>query len=244
MIDRKAKISIIRQCALLKLPRSTAYYRPIEVRQSNLELMKRIDELYLQWPFAGSRRMRDFLKQDAYKVGRRHVRTLMRKMGIDALYRKLNTSRWQVGHHIYPYLLRELAVVRPNQVWAADITYIPMRRGIVYLFSVQDWYSRRVFSWRLSNTLTTDFCLEALEEAIALYGCPDIFNTDQGCQFTSAEFTGILKANGIQISMDGNSSCCDNLFVEGLWRTFKYEHVYLDAYGSMDDAKTQLKEYL
>jgi len=244
MIDRKAKISIKRQCALLKLPRSTAYYRPIEVPQSDLDLMKRIDELHLQWPFAGSRMMRDLLKQDGYKVGRRHVRTLMRKMGIDVLYRKPNTSRRQVGCHIYPYLLRDLPVVRPNQVWAADITYIPMRRGFVYLFVIQDWYSRRILSWRLSNTLTTDFCIEALEEAIALYGCPDIFNTDQGCQFTSAEFTGFLKANGIQISMDGKGCWRDNVFVERFWRTVKYEHVYLYAYGSMNEAKERLKVYL
>jgi len=244
MIDRKAKISIKRQCGLLMLARSTAYYKPVEVPQSDLELMKRIDELHLQWPFAGSRMMRGFLRQDRYKVGRRHVRTLMRKMGIDVLYRKPNTSRRQAGHHIYPYLLRDLTVVRPNQVWAADITYIPMRRGFAYLFVVQDWYSRRVLSWRLSNTLTTDFCIEALEEAIALYGCPDIFNTDQGCQFTSAEFTGFLQANGIQISMDGKGCWRDNVFVERLWRTIKYEHVYLYAYGSMNEAKERLNVYL
>jgi putative transposase len=228
----------------LKLPRSTAYYRPVEVPQSDLELMKRIDKMHLQWPFAGSRMMRGLLRQDGYKVGRRHVRTLMRKMGIDVLYRKPNTSRRQAGHHIYPYLLRDFPVVRPNQVWAADITYIPMRRGFVYLFAVQDWYSRRVLSWRLSNTLTTDFCIEALEEAIALHGCPDIFNTDQGCQFTSAEFTGFLKANGIQISMDGKGCWRDNVFVERLWRTIKYEHVYLYAYGSMSEAKERLNVYL
>jgi putative transposase len=244
MIDRKAKISIKRQCALLKLPRSTAYYRSVEVLQPDLELMKRINELHLQWPFAGSRMMRDFLKQAGDKVGRRHVRTLMRKMGIDVLYRKPNTSRRQAGHPIYPYLVRDLPVVRPNQVWAADITYIPMRRGFVYLFVIQDWYSRRILSWRLSNTLTTDFCIEALEEAIALYGCPDIFNTDQGCQFTSAEFTGFLKANGIQISMDGKGCWRDNVFVERFWRTVKYEHVYLYAYGSMNEAKERLKVYL
>jgi putative transposase len=244
MIDRKAKISIKRQCALLKLPRSTAYYRPVEVPQPDLELMKRIDKLHLEWPFAGSRMMRGFLRQEGYEIGRRHVRTLMRKMGIDVLYRKPNTSRRQAGHHVYPYLLRDLPVVRPNQVWAADITYIPMRRGFVYLFVVQDWYSRRVLSWRLSNTLTTDFCIEALEEAITLYGCPDIFNTDQGCQFTSAEFTGFLKANGIQISMDGKGCWRDNVFVERLWRTVKYEHVYLYAYGSMNEAKERLNVYL
>ncbi len=198
----------------------------------------------LQWPFAGSRMMRDFLRQEGFKVGRRHVRTLMRKMGLDVLYQKPNTSRRQVGHQIFPYLLRDLAVVRPNQVWAADITYIPMRRGFVYLFVVQDWYSRRILSWRLSNTLTTDFCLEGLEEAIELYGHPDIFNTDQGCQFTSAEFTGFLKEHNIRISMDGKGCWRDNVFVERLWRTIKYEHVYLYAYGSMKEAKERLNEYL
>jgi putative transposase len=244
MMDRKAKLSIKRQCVLLNLPRSTAYYRPVEVSQTDHELMQRIDKLHLDWPFAGSRMMRDFLKQDGYKVGRRHVRTLMRKMGIDVLYRKPNTSRRNRRSLIYPYLLRDLPVVRPNQVWAADITYIPMRRGFVYLFVVQDWYSRRVLAWRLSNTLTTDFCIEALEEAIAHYGCPDIFNTDQGAQFTSEEFTGFLKANGIQISMDGKGCWRDNVFVERLWRTIKYEQVYLYAYSSMDDAKAHLKVYL
>jgi putative transposase len=188
--------------------------------------------------------MRDFLRQEGFKVGRRHVRTLMRKMGLDVLYQKPNTSRRQVGHQIFPYLLRDLAVVRPNQVWAADITYIPMRRGFVYLFVVQDWYSRRILSWRLSNTLTTDFCLEGLEEAIELYGHPDIFNTDQGCQFTSAEFTGFLKEHNIRISMDGKGCWRDNVFVERLWRTIKYEHVYLYAYGSMKEAKERLNEYL
>jgi len=244
MIDRKAKLSIKRQCALLNLPRSTAYYEPVELSEADNGLMRRIDELHLQYPFAGSRMMRDFLKQDGYNVGRRHVRTLMRKMGIDVLYRKPNTSRRNRRSLIYPYLLRDLSVVRPNQVWAADITYIPMRRGFVYLFVVQDWYSRRVLAWRLSNTLTTDFCIEALEEAIVHYGCPDIFNTDQGCQFTSDEFTGFLKANGIQISMDGKGCWRDNVFVERLWRTIKYEHVYLHAYGSMNEAKERLKVYL
>jgi putative transposase len=244
MINRKARISIKRQCALLKLPRSTAYYKPTEVPPSDLDLMKRIDELHLQYPFAGSRMMRGFLKPDGYKIGRRHVRTLMRKMGIDVLYRKPNTSRRQAGHYIYPYLLRDLSVVRSNQVWAGDITYIPMRRGFVYLFVVQDWYSRRVLSWRLSNTLTTDFCLEALEEAIALYGCPDIFNTDQGSQFTSVEFADFLKERSIRISMDGKGCWRDNVFVERLWRTIKYEHVYLYAYGSMSEAKERLKVYL
>ena len=244
MINRKAKLSIKRQCALLKLPRSTAYYKPVEVSPADHELMQRIDKLHLQRPFAGSRMMRGFLDRDGYKVGRRHVRTLMRKMGIDVLYRKPNTSRRNKRSMIYPYLLRDLPVVRPKQVWAGDITYIPMRRGFVYLFVVLDWYSRRVLAWRLSNTLTTDFCLEALEEAIVLYGCPEIFNTDQGSQFTSDEFTNFLKENEIRISMDGKGCWRDNVFVERLWKTIKYEHVYLHAYDSIKDAKAHLKDYL
>jgi putative transposase len=244
MIDRNSKLPIKRQCALLGLPRSTAYYQPVEVSEVDHTLMRLIDELHLQYPFAGSRMLRDLLRQVGYKVGRRHVRTLMRRMGIDALYRKPNTSCRREGNQVYAYLLRDLPIVRPNQVWACDITYIPMRRGFAYLIVVLDWYSRRVISWRLSNTLTTDFCVEAVEEAIRLYGQPDIFNTDQGSQFTSTDFTGILEANGIQISMDGKGCWRDNVFVERLWRTIKYEHVYLHAYGSMDDAKTHLREYL
>ena len=244
MIDRNSTLSINRQCVLLGLPRSTAYYQPVEVSEADHTLMRRIDELHLQYPFAGSRMLRDLLKQVGYKVGRRHVRTLMRRMGIDALYRKPNTSRRHEQSQVYPYLLRDLPIVRPNQAWAADITYIPMRRGFVYLMAVLDWYSRRVLSWRLSNTLSTDFCLEAVEEAIDRHGRPEIFNTDQGSQFTSAEFTGLLTLNGIRISMDGKGCWRDNVFVERLWRTIKYEQVYLHAYGSMDDARMHLKEYL
>lgn len=244
MIDRNSKLSIKQQCAILRLPRSTAYYRPAEFCKADLTLMRRIDELHLQIPFAGSRMLRDLLKRAGYKVGRRHVRTLMRKMGIEALYQKPNTSRRREGNQVYPYLLRDLPIVRSNQVWACDITYIPMRRGFAYLMVVLDWYSRRVLSWRLSNTLTTDFCLEAVEEAVDRYGRPEIFNTDQGSQFTSTEFTGLLTMNGIRISMDGKGCWRDNVFVERLWRTIKYEQVYLHAYSSMDDAKMHLKEYL
>jgi len=244
MIDRTSKLSIKRQCMLLNLARSTAYYKPAEVSEAVLKLMRRIDELHLQYPFAGSRMMRGLLKRDGYQVGRRHVRTLMRKMGIDALYRRPNTSRRNKKNQIYPYLLRNLPVVRPNQVWAADITYIPMRRGYAYLIVVLDWHSRRVLSWRLSNTLTTDFCIEGVEEAIERYGVPEIFNTDQGSQFTSSEFIDLLKANGIRISMDGKGCWRDNVFVERFWRTIKYEQVYLHAYGSMSDARTRLRTYL
>jgi len=244
MIDRTSKLSIKRQCMLLNLARSTAYYKPAEVSEAVLKLMRCIDELHLQYPFAGSRMMRGLLKRDGYQVGRRHVRTLMRKMGIDALYRKPNTSRRNKKNQIYPYLLRNLPVARPNQVWAADITYIPMPRGYAYLIVVLDWYSRRVLAWRLSNTLTTDFCIEAVEEAIERYGIPEIFNTDQGSQFTSTEFVDLLKANGIRISMDGKGCWRDNVFVERFWRTVKYEQVYLHAYASMNDARTRLRTYL
>ena len=244
MIDRTSKLSIKRQCVLLKLPRSTAYYKPVEVSEAEHELMRRIDKLHLQYPFAGSRMLRDILKRLGYRIGRRRVRTLMKKKGIDALYRKPNTSRRHKMNPIYPYLLRGLPIMRPNQVWAADITYIPMRRGFAYLIVVLDWYSRRVLSWRLSNTLTTDFCIEAVEEAIERYGLPEIFNTDQGSQFTSDDFIRLLKENGIQISMDGKGCWRDNVFVERLWRTIKYEEVYLHAYGSMNDAKAHLKVYL
>jgi putative transposase len=244
MINRTFKLSIKQQCALLNLSRSTAYYRPVEVSEEDRLLMRRIDKLHLEYPFAGSRMLRDLLRQLGYRVGRRHVRTLMKKMGIDALYRKPNTSRRHDKHPIYPYLLRGLPIVRPNQVWAADITYIPMRRGFLYLVIVLDWYSRKVLSWRISNTLTTDFCIDVVEEAIARYGVPEIFNTDQGSQFTSDDFTGLLKENGIQISMDGKGSWRDNVFVERLWRTIKYEEVYLHAYGSMNDATDHLRKYL
>jgi putative transposase len=206
--------------------------------------MRFIDELHLQYPLAGSGMLRDLLKQAGHKIGRRHVRTLMRKMGIDALYRKPNTSRRREANQIYPYLLRDLLIVRPDQVWACDIAYIPMRRGFAFLIAVLDWYSRRVLSWRLSNTLTTDFCIEAEEQAMRLYGRPDIFNTDQDSQFTSTDFTVLLEANGIRVSMDGKGCWRDNVFVERLWRTIQYEQVYLHVYESMDDAKTHLKEYL
>jgi len=244
MIDRKHKLPVSHQCALLGLARSSAYYTPREVSPEDLALMRRIDELHLEHPFAGARMLRDLLRPEGFEAGRRHIGTLMARMGIEALYRKPNTSRRQRGDEIHPYLLRDLAVEQPNQVWAADITYIPMRRGFLYLFAVIDWYSRRVLAWRLSNTLTTDFCLDAVREAIHRHGCPEIFNTDQGCQFTSGEFTGLLKAHDIRISMDGKGSWRDNVFVERLWKTLKYEEVYLKAYDSVADAKTHLTTYI
>jgi putative transposase len=245
MIDRTHDLPLAQQCRILGLARSTAYYTAREVSAADLALMRRLDELHLAYPFAGARMLRDLLRAEGHKkLGRRHVRTLMERMGIEALYRKPNTSRRQAGDQVYPYLLRDRVIDRSNQVWAADITYIPMRRGFLYLFAVMDWYSRRVLAWRLSNTLTTDFCMEAVEEALTRYGKPGIFNTDQGCQFTSAEFTGLLKLHGIQISMDGKGCWRDNVFVERLWRSVKYEEVYLKAYDSVAQAKAGLGNYL
>jgi putative transposase len=205
--------------------------------------MRRIDELHLNYPFAGSRMLRDMLSHQGLEVGRRHVRTLMRRMGIEALYRKPNTSKPAPGHKIYPYLLRGIAITRPNQVWATDISYIPMARGFVYLAAVIDWFSRRVLSWRLSITMDTSFCIEALDEALRLHGKPEIFNTDQGSQFTSEAFTGRLKEESIQISMDGRGRWADNVFVERLWRSLKYEHVYLHAYESVGEARDKIGRY-
>jgi putative transposase len=244
MIDRNHELPVTQQCRILRLARSTAYYRPAPVAEEDLALMRRIDELHLDFPFAGARMLRDMLKREGRMIGRKHVGTLMKKMGIEALYRKPNLSRRHAKHPVYPYLLRELKIDRPNQVWATDITYIPMRRGFVYLVAVVDWHSRRVLSWRLSNTMTTDFCLDAVREAIARYGAPEIFNTDQGSQFTSAEFTGLLKEHGIRISMDGKGCWRDNVFVERLWKSVKYEEVYLKAYDSVPAAKSSLGAYL
>jgi putative transposase len=209
-----------------------------------LALMRRIDELHLQYPFAGARMLRDFLRQAGHAIGRRQVATLMRRMGIEAVYRKPHLSQRHPAHTIYPYLLRDLTISCPNHVWAADITYIPMARGFVYLFVVLDWASPRVLTWRLSNTLTTDFCLEAVQEAITQYGGPEIFNTDQGCQFTSREFTGLLKDHGIKMSMDGRGSWRDNVLVERLWRSLKYEEVYLSAYETVSAASEGVACYL
>ena len=244
MMDRTHALSILRQCQTLALSRSTAYYQPKPVSSENLALMRRIDELHLEHPFAGARLLRDLLRRDGHPVGRKHVATLMARMGIEALYRKPNTSTRHPAHAVYPYLLRHLNIIRSNHVWAANITYIPMRRGFVYLFAVLDWASRKVLAWRVSNTLTTDFCIEAVQEAMATYGKPAIFNTDQGCPFTSLEFTGLLKDNGIQISMDGTGCWRDNVFVERLWKSVKYAEVYLYAYDSVSVAKQGLVRYL
>jgi putative transposase len=206
--------------------------------------MRRIDELHLNYPFAGSRMLRDLLAIEGIKTGRLHVATLMKRMAIEAIYRKPNTSKPAPGHKIYPYLLRDLPVTRPDQVWATDISYIPMAHGFVYLVAVVDWFSRRVLSHRVSITMEAEFCIEALEEALAKHGKPEIFNTDQGSQFTSAEFTGVLLKNGIAISMDGKGSWRDNVFVERLWRSVKYEEVYLRAYGTVSEARTSIGRYL
>ena len=244
MIDRTHELPVARQCQILWLSRSTAYYRPQETSETDLKLMSRMDELHLEHPFAGSRMLRDMLRNEGHHIGRKHVATLMKKMGIEALYRKPNTSRSHAAHPVYPYLLRNLKVEQPNHVWAADITYIPMKRGFVYLFAVMDWASRRVLAWRVSNTLTTDFCIEAVQEAMALHGKPDIFNTDQGCQFTSLEFTQLLKKHEIAISMDGKGCWRDNVFVERLWKSIKYEEVYLHAYETVSAAKSGIGRYL
>jgi putative transposase len=243
MIDPEHALSISQQAEELEISRSTVYYQPRPVSDADLFLMRRIDELHLNYPFAGSRMLRDMLSLQGLEVGRRHVRSLMRRMGIETLYRKPNTSKPAEGHKIYPYLLRGLAITWPNQVWSTDITYIPMARGFVYLAAVVDWFSRRVLSWRLSITMDVSFCIEALEEAIEKHGRPEIFNTDQGAQFTSQAFTGRLKEEGIQISMDGKGRWADNVFVERLWRSLKYEHVYLHAYESVGEARRKIGSY-
>jgi putative transposase len=244
MIDREHELPLTRQAAVLKLSRSGLYYRPRPVASADLMVMRRIDELHLDYPFAGSRMLRDLLRGESVVIGRQRVATMMRRMGIEALYRRPNTSKPTPGHKIYPYLLRCVAVERPNQVWAMDITYIPMARGFVYLAAVVDWFSRRILSWRVSITMEVEFCLEAVEEALARHGKPEIFNTDQGSQFTGQDFTGLLLDNAIAISMDGKGAWRDNVFVERLWRSIKYEEVYLRAYDSVGEARASIGRYL
>ena len=244
MIDRKHKLSVGRQAGLLGISRGSVYYLPRPTPDADLALMRRIDELHLDYPFAGSRMLQALLKRDGFEVGRLHVATLMRTMGIEAIYRRPNTSKPAPGHKVFPYLLRKVPVTEPNQVWAMDITYVPMARGFVYLAAVVDWFSRRVLAWRLSISMDASFCIEAVEEALARHGKPSIFNTDQGSQFTSMAFTGVLKAAGISISMDGRGAWRDNVFVERLWRTIKYEEVYLRAYASVSEARASLGRYL
>ena len=243
MLTREHALPLTRQCKILNLSRSSQYYRPVAVSQEDLGLMRAIDEIHLKRPFFGSWRIRDDLDDLGYEVGRDHVRTLMRKMGIEALYRKPNLSKAKAAHKVYPYLLRDLQIEQSNQVWASDIAYIPMAKGFAYLVAIMDWHSRRVLSWRLSNTLDTNFCVEALEEAIGRYGLPEIFNTNQGSQFTSAEFTDVLNTNRIQISMDGKGRWIDNVFVERLWWRLKYEDVYLRAYDSITEARRRIRDW-
>jgi putative transposase len=243
MIDRDHKLPIKRQAKLLDISRGTVYYQPKPISPRNQKLMNRIDRLHLELPFAGARMLRDLLRLEGHRVGRSKVSRLMRLMGIEALYRKPKTTRRNSEHKVYPYLLRNLPVTRCNQVWAMDITYIPMARGFVYLAAVLDWHSRRVLSWKVSTTMDVHFCIDAVEEAMEKFGKPDIFNTDQGSQFTSQAFTGLLKDNGIRISMDGKGAWRDNVFVERLWRSVKYEEVYLHAYDTVSAAKAGLDRY-
>ena len=243
MVDREHPfLSLVRQCALLGVSRSSVYYRPRAASEQDLSLMGEIDRQYLETPFYGSRRMKACLERRGKPASRKRVQRLMRAMGLRAIYRRPSTSRRSPEHPVYPYLLRNVRITRPNQVWAADITYLPMARGFLYLVAVMDWHSRYVLSWRLSNTLEAGFCAEALEEALG-QGQPEVFNTDQGSQFTSLEFTQVLQEQGVKISMDGKGRYQDNIFVERLWRTVKYEEVYLKAYASVLEAQRGLEDY-
>jgi putative transposase len=244
MIDRDHELSVTRQAEVVGIARSTVYYLPRVVSAADLDLMRQLDKLHTEFPFAGSRMLRRLLADNGSKVGRRHVKTLMQRMGIEALYRRPRTTRPEPGHKIYPYLLRGVEITRPNQVWAMDITYVPMVKGFVYLAVVLDWFSRRVLSWRVSITMEASFCVETLQEALARHGKPEIFNTDQGSQLTGAAFTDVLIRNDIKISMDGKGAWRDNVFVERLWRSVKYEEVYLRAYDSVSDARGSIGRYL
>lgn len=244
MIKKESQLSVVRQCRLLDIHRSGVYYQPAPPDNETWELMRLIDVIHTHRPFLGSRRIRDALRGIGHKVNRKRVQRLMKKMGIRAIHPGPKTSKRCPQHKIYPYLLRDLTIDRPNQAWATDITYIPMARGFVYLVAIMDWYSRKVLSWRLSNSLDAAFCVDALEEALYRYGSPEIFNSDQGVQFTSEAFTDVLKANGIRISMDGKGAWRDNVFVERLWRSVKYEEVYLNAYESMTEARAGIGQWI
>jgi putative transposase len=245
MIVKSHPLPVKRQAELLEISRSNVYYLPAPTSEKDLALMRAIDELHLEYPFLGARQLSKILAREGHPhIGRLHVGTLMAKMGITALYRTPNTSKRHPGHKVYPYLLRHLAIEHANHVWCMDITYLPMQRGFIYLAAVMDWATRRVLAWRVSNTLTADFCIEAVEEAIARYGKPEIFNTDQGTQFTSDAFTTMLHGHGVAISMDGRGCWRDNVFVERLWRSIKYEEVYLHAYVSVSAAKAGVGRYL
>jgi len=243
MIDCSHDLPVSRQARALGISRGSVYYLPKPTSVIDLAIMRRIDELHLEYPFAGSRMLRDLLRQEGFLIGRLRVASLMKKMAIDAIYRRPNTSKPTPGHKVYPYLLRKLAITRPNQVWATDISYVPMAKGFVYLVAIVDWFSRKVLAWRVSISLDVSFCIEALEEALARYGKPEIFNTDQGSQFTSLAFTSVLQRSGIAISMDGRGVWRDNVVVERLWRSVKYEEVYLRAYGAVSEARASIGLY-
>jgi len=239
-----SRLSLVRQCQLLGISRSAVYYKPIGESQSNLQLMRLIDEQFMDTPFYGARQMSKHLRRLGHAVGRKRIRRLMRKMGLEPIYQKPNTSAPHPGHKIYPYLLKGLEITEPNQVWATDITYIPMRRGFLYLVAIVDWFSRKILSWRISNTLDADFCVAALREALAKFPKPGIFNTDQGSQFTSVDFTDVLKNAGVNISMDGRGRWRDNIVVERLWRSLKYESVYLNAYETGSECRKGLGAWI
>jgi putative transposase len=243
MIDRHHHLPVTQQARLLALSRASVYYTPRAVPDADLTLMRCLDALHLELPFAGSRMLRDLLRTDGHLIGRDHVRTLMRRMGITAIYRRPRTSQRHPAHPVFPYLLRSLTIRRPNHVWATDITYIPMARGFVFLCAIMDWATRKVLTWRISTTLTSDFCVAALEEALDRFGTPEIVNTDQGAQFTSTAFLDVLRTHDIQISMDGKGCWRDNVFVERLWRSVKYEEVYLHAYETVSDVRAGLLRY-
>lgn len=244
-VDRTHELPISRQCLALDISRSSAYRKPAGVSADDIDLMRKLDELHLKRPFKGSRRLRDDLwDNDGLQVNRKRVQRLMRLMGIRALHPGAKTTGPNPQHKVYPYLLRELEINRVNQVWCTDLTYIPMRKGFLYLVAIMDWHSRKVLSWRLSNSLDAAPCVEALEEALVNYGTPEIFNSDQGCQFTSDDFTDVLKDNGIKISMDGKGRWMDNVFIERLWRSLKYEEVYLKAYDSVAQARQGIGDWL
>jgi putative transposase len=243
MIDRQHALPVTQQCRLVAVARSSAYSRPQPIAAMTLALMRQLDELHLAHPCAGSRMLRDLLRLHGVPVGRKHVATLMRRMGIEALYRHPRTTQPHPGHRVFPYLLRDRAITAPNQVWAMDLTFIPLRHGFLSRVAVLDWATRRVLAWRLSTTMTTDVCLDALEAAIRAHGCPGILNTDQGSQFTSMAFVALVQQHGIALSMDGQGAWRDNLFVERLWKTVKYEEVYLHAYDSVAQAQRHLAVY-
>lgn len=244
MINKSSKLSIAIQCSLLEINRSTYYYKPVPETAFNLELMKVIDKFYMQRPYLGYRAMTKRLKRLGYDVNEKRIRRLMQLMGISSVCRKKKTTIPNQSHKKYPYRLKSLKITRPNQVWCTDITYIPMKKGFIYLVAIMDWYSRKILSWRVSNTLDTRFCIEALEEALTRYDKPEIFNSDQGCQFTSIEFTDILLKNEIEISMDGKGRATDNIFIERFWKSLKYEEVYLKAYETVKEAVFSIGEYI